>query len=388
MMEETATGEGPDATFAQLKSFYNSQLAVSSGTDPLLTPSGGYNYSSPASLARILSVYNAGGRGLKKNDSKPSIMRETTEESEGLRTIDLGNDTSAVQKLRTEGWTSTTSTAQRFDQKHPPHFVSGLRPTQVLLRTKRNKRCRICRHILVKPEPKVQNTRFRIRLLAINYIPTISFTPLQPSPSTQLPLTELKFLPVLRASQYLLTLKNPLFDSVKITLASPSHTPGRYSHKVTILCPEFSIGPNVDQWDEALGDGKNRRSSKLLVGAATKPEYAGGEGGKVAEAGKVWEKGRNWTSVVVEVVCAAVEGDGKEEDEGYEEGEDEEVLEISVFVRMEWEGEVATGDGPAAGEKGEGKEKRELAFWTVIGVGRVGKLEAVGASIPAPSPGR
>jgi len=42
-------------------------------------------------------------------------------------------------------------------------------------------------------------------------------------------------------------------------------------------------------------------------------------------------------------------------------------------VRMEWEGE-AGGDEV----KGE-REKRELAFWVVVGVGRVGKTE-VGAA--------
>jgi len=157
---------------------------------------------------------------------------------------------------------------------------------------------------------------------------------------------------------------------VSIILATPTHTPGKYGHKVTVLCPQFDIGPNVDQWDEALGgDSKDRQSSKMFN--PSKVEYAGGEGGKVAEAGKVWEKGRNWTTIVVEVVCKAVG-----------EGEDEDVLEIPVFVRMEWEEEELEKEG---GEReregkdrdgeGEKREKRELAFWVVVGVGRVGRLE-------------
>lgn len=415
-MEEPITGEGPETTFAQLKTFYNSQLAMSSGTDPLLTPSGGFNYASPASLARIMSIYNARVPFGKQKDTKSSIMRESADESEGLRTVDRERDLETIETLRSLGWASTASIAQRLEQKHPPRLVSKLRPTQTLLRTKRNKRCRTCRHILVKPEPKVQNTRYRIRLLAINYIPTITFTPLQPSPSTHLPPIDLQNLPLLRASQYLLTLKNPLFDPVKITLATPSHTPSRrhrqkqqqqqQQHKVTILCPDFTIGPNVDQWDEALGDAsKNRRSSKMILPSGQpKAEIAGGgaEGGKVAEAGKVWDKGKNWTSVVVEVVCgaasAAIDDGGREEegrqqragihnmaneggeenedvdeDEEEDEEEDDDILEIPVFVRMEWEADIAADDKEG---KGEGKEKRELAFWNVIGVGRVGgKLE-------------
>ena len=102
-------------------------------------------------------------------------------------------------------------------------------------------------------------------------------------------------------------------------------------------------------------------------------EYVG-QDGKVAEAGKVWEKGRNWTSVVVEVGVVDVGGvDGGDGQECWGD-EDEDVLEIPVFVRVEWEAEVE--------EKGKegGKEKRELAYWVVMGVGRVGKLEGVIAS--------
>ena len=57
-------------------------------------------------------------------------------------------------------------------------------------------------------------------------------------------------------------------------------------------------------------------------------------------------------------------------DDGEEWGsEDEDVLELPVFVRVEWEAEVEE-----RGKEG-GKEKRELAYWVVLGLGRVGKLE-------------
>ncbi|KAL9130026.1 MAG: hypothetical protein Q9217_001671 [Psora testacea] len=359
-------GHGPDATFTSLKTFYRSQLSSTNPTDPLMTPSGGYNYSSPSSLARIMSLYTGRGNYGKKDPSRSNQMRESADASEGLRLLDPASDDEAIAKMRKLGWTSTTSIGQRAEQRHPPRFVDDLRPIQALLRTKRSKRCRSCRHILVKPEPKVQSTRFKIKLVALNYIPTISLKPLQPSPSTQIPFVDLKALPPLRASQYLLTLQNPLFDRVKITLATPALTSGRFKHKITILCPEFDIGPNVDQWDEALSTNKAQRLSKHL--SLTKTEYAGGDGGKVAEAGKVWEKGRNWTTVVVEVVVAKIDQDERALEE------DEDVLEIPVFVRMEWEAEVNADDG-GLGKGDERKEKRELAYWVVVGVGRVGRLD-------------
>lgn len=360
----SALDSDPDAVLTSLRSFYSSQLSSSNPADPLLTPSGGFNYSSPSSLARIMSLYTGRSFG-KKDTGNSSLMRESADVSEGLRIVDPTSDDEALEKLRNEGWTGTASVAQQAEQRHPSMFGDGLRPMPPLLRTKRSKRCRACRHLLVRPEQKVQSTRFRIRLVALNYIPTISLKPLQPSPSTELPLIDLKALRPLRPSQFLLTLKNPLFDAVKVTLATSVQTPGRYSHKVTVLCPQFDIGSNVDQWDEALGDGKSQRSSKFFN--SSKVEYAGGEGGRVAEAGKVWEMGRNWTTVVVEVVCAAITDSEVLE-------EDEDVLEIPMFVRMEWEADLEREGKDEA--KSERKEKRELAYWTVVGVGRVGKLGA------------
>lgn len=358
----------PDAAFSSIRSFYSSQFSASNPADPLLTPSGGFNYSSPSSLARIMSLYTGRSFG-RKDTGKSRLMRESADAAEGLNITDPVCDDEAIRKVRSEGWIGTASVAQKAEQRHVSKFTDDLRPMGPLLRTKRSKRCRACRHLLVRPEQKVQSTRFRIRLVALNYIPTISLKPLQPSPSTELPLIDLKAIPSLRPSQFLLTLKNPLFDAVKVTLATPVQTSGRYSHKVTVLCPDFDIGSNVDQWDEALGDEKSRRSSKLL--STSKVEYAGGDGGRVAEAGKVWEKGRNWTTVVVEVVCANIP-------EGPDLEEDEDVLEIPMFVRMEWEADLEREGRDEA--KSEKKEKRELAYWTVVGVGRVGKLKAASSS--------
>lgn len=42
-----------------------------------------------------------------------------------------------------------------------------LQPQRIHLRTKRVKRCRSCRHILIKPEQKAQSTKFKIKLVAL-----------------------------------------------------------------------------------------------------------------------------------------------------------------------------------------------------------------------------
>jgi hypothetical protein len=46
-------------------------------------------------------------------------------------------------------------------------FYSKVHPQRIHLAIKRSKRCRNCRHILIKPEQKAQATRFKIKLVAM-----------------------------------------------------------------------------------------------------------------------------------------------------------------------------------------------------------------------------
>lgn len=104
------------------------------------------------------------------------------------------------------------------------------------------------------------------------------------------------------------------------------------------------------------------------------------EGQTQAEAGKIWERGRDWTSVVVEIVPASLNlkkqiaflrREGEDVEEGI--GEDEDVLEIPVFMRLEWEtrdDHDTSTMSAREGEKGQ-KERHELAYWCVLGVGKI-----------------
>ena len=353
-----------DAKFSRLKAFYQNQMSNSNSSNPLMTPSGELSYNSPSSVARIVSLYTSTGAHGKKPIGAPAIMRESIDPSEGLFAIDPAAEAESVRRQHEQGWDGTVSTAQQAEQLHPVRFIDDLKPTATLLRTKRSKRCRTCRHILVKPEAKVQSTRYKIKLVANNYVPAMTVKPLQtPSATSTL---DLAALPPLKASQILLTLTNPMFDPIKVTLATPSQTPGRFSSRVTILCPQFSIGANTDVWDEALSgnDGKAKGSNNSKTGKPASESET-----RVAEAGKIWEKGRNWTTVVVEIVPAAIEVKVLLDEDL---DEDEDVLEIPVFVRVEYEGDEI---GRSAAENNrERREKRELAYWCVLGVGRIVRL--------------
>ncbi|KAK3295208.1 dynactin subunit 4 [Chaetomium fimeti] len=413
------TTEGPGAPhetedldletqFANLKAFHQGQLVDPNSADTGLTALGDLGFSSPTSLSRIMSIYTGGSLQDKKAKSRVGAMREALDANEGFQVARL-DESAAIEALRSEGHDGTASAAQLADQ--PPNlgeghlhgrgrFTPGLRPIPYLLRTKRSKRCPVCRHIISKPEAKVQATRFRIRLVAGSYIPSIAIRPLAlgsgsgsggGGTSASGPAVPGALLEPLRPAHYLLTFKNPIFETIKVTLGAPAKTPGRLASKVTVLCPDFEIDANTDVWDEALnqggagggggaggagGGGGGERERRRRRGEDGAAGGGGGGGGSQSninhqnqlEVGKIWERGRNWVSIVVEVVPASLRlepGDAPLT-------EDEDILEIPMFVRVEWEGE-AGGDevGSVATRDREAREKRELAYWCVLGLGRI-----------------
>jgi dynactin-4 len=381
-----------ETQFANLKLFYQSQLADPNSADHGLSSLGDLGFSSPSSLSRIMSIYTGGSLHDKKAKSRVGAMREALESDEGLQLADL-DESAAISRLRQEGYDGTASTEQLLEQ--PPNlgeehlhgrarFTAELRPIPYLLRTKRSKRCPVCRHIISKPEAKMQTTRFRIRLVAGSYIPSIAIRPLSlsgagaggsfsSSSTTTVPGAPLE---PLKPAYFLLTFKNPIFETVKVTLGTPARTPGRFASKVTVLCPVFEIGANTDVWDEALKDSSGSdRDGRRRRGKGDEGGGGGSGGGGLTsqiEVGKIWERGRNWVSIVVEVMPASLH---LREDEGdLPLREEEDVLEIPMFVRVEWEAD-AGGDEVSSAAHGrdskEAREKRELAYWCVLGLGKI-----------------
>lgn len=354
-----------DLQFASLRAFYQEQLtdaSASLGGVPLHESVG----FSPAALSRIMSLYTGRGHHGRPQRGPSEVMREGLNTDEGLKLAQL-DESRSIKKLFSGGWDATASREQREAQPEPVRFQDDLRPIPYLLRTKRSKRCPACRHIISKPENKVASIRFKIRLVARLYMPTITIRPLNPTAAAvpvgfrpgvaeEPPLTPLK------PYQYILTFKNPLFDSVKVTLATPNATPGRFSSKLTILCPHFEVDANTDMWDDALESDANDGGRKAEDGS--------GQG----EAGKVWERGRNWVSIVLEVVPASLRPKNLATKGGKADGplkEDEDILEIPMFVRVEWEADAQHDVDTAHGRDKEAREKRELAYWCVLGVGRI-----------------
>jgi dynactin-4 len=378
-VEEQPVDEAPpdaDILFSNLSTFYKAQLADSADMATFNGATSDFNISSPSSISRLLNMYTT---GKKTRRGKPKPMREALSSGEGLQDYDDSAEDEEIQRLQSEGWEGTTSPSQRqFQERHAPRYTQDLRPVASLLRTKRSKRCKTCRTLLSRPEPKVSTTRYKIKVLALNNVPKVSLRSLNSNPAsiTASFLTanlssqsDHATLQPLMPYQFLLTLTNPLFDPIRVTLATPATTPGRVQTRITILCPQFEVGANTDVWDEALNSTANKRRSVMPGSNASD-----GNETKQAEAGKVWEKGRNWTSVILEVVPGVLPGTT-----GHSAGlgslhktetleDEEDVVEVPVFVRLEYETEAAAGEEKRGGE---GKEKREVAFWCVLGVGRI-----------------
>lgn len=131
-------------------------------------------------------------------------------------------------------------------------------------------------------------------------------------------------------------------------------------------------------WDEALQSATTGSSTP----AQSKPKS---KGKKTGNTGTVWDAGRNWTTVVIEIVPPLLPAEDAEdaEEEGAEKvTELDRLVQVPVSVHVEYETDLEREDGLGGREQ---KEKREHTYWSVLGLGRIGKLsgDVMGASGPA-----
>jgi len=153
---------------------------------------------------------------------------------------------------------------------------------------------------------------------------------------------------------FILTITNPLYDPIKLTLSTPAKVPGQYPHATTILRPEFSVGANADIWndDEEILPSAEKEKRRSRFG--------------------IYEAKRNMISIFVEIIPASspVTTEG---------GSGTEIpVEIPIFVKMIYQMEDVEKDDTLTlvnqvleEEKGKGKVEREIGYWVVVRVGKV-----------------
>lgn len=172
-------------------------------------------------------------------------------------------------------------------------LTKSLKPTRISLRSKRTKRCPTCEHILIKPEQKAQSIRFKIKLVASNYLPLIELSRKRLMPKNLVAdrLTSGASAarknasrsgsgtgnnPLLsrvgdvvddlirpdRKYQFELTFVNPLYESINVRLSiAPPQPPESYHdssaqppYAIHILASEFTIAAFAEVWEYGEDD--------------------------------------------------------------------------------------------------------------------------------------
>ncbi|KAI0269999.1 dynactin p62 family-domain-containing protein [Gloeopeniophorella convolvens] len=140
---------------------------------------------------------------------------------EYMRRLEEVSEVAALEQRWENSWTTTLR-------------ASDLKPLRIPLHSKKSKRCPTCRHILIKPEQKAQSVRFKIKLVAANYLPAITIA-FPPDPTRQRvvggrqPAAEdTTGAGALRAGgtyPFQLALTNPLYDPIQVRLAVQRQVP-------------------------------------------------------------------------------------------------------------------------------------------------------------------
>ena len=147
-----------------------------------------------------------------------------------------------------------------------------LKPLRIPLHSRLTKRCQVCRHILIKPEQKAQSVRFKIKLVAANYLPAINVhvphfsAPLKRASMAKPPAGEDDNanvgLHAGRTYPFQLALTNPLYDPIQVRVAVQRHIPQetgedpqaeakarRPPFAVSLPSSAFSIAAFAEAWE-------------------------------------------------------------------------------------------------------------------------------------------
>lgn len=117
------------------------------------------------------------------------------------------------------------------------HRGRELKPLRIPLHSKRSKRCPSCTHILIKPEQKAQSVRYKIKLVAANYLPAITvalphaqkakgeLAKKQLGKSTAVAVDDANSsasnMHAGKTYPFHLALSNPLYDPIQVRLSAP-----------------------------------------------------------------------------------------------------------------------------------------------------------------------
>ncbi|KIK69759.1 hypothetical protein GYMLUDRAFT_151048 [Collybiopsis luxurians FD-317 M1] len=232
-----------------------------------------------------------------------------------MRRLETVSEVASLEQRWTYSWSTSLETRD-------------LKPLRIPLHSKQSKRCPACTHILIKPEQKAQSVRYKIKLVAANYLPAITVAlPHQiemlghisaeaAKRSTKPPVDDDRERGGLQAGKtypFHMALTNPLYDPIQVRLsvqrmhvavAPPGETGAsekarRPPFAISIPTTPFSIAPFAEAWeyeddedmfgldDEELearlsGREKDTRTKSKTVGVLEKKANVTVVGGEVA----------------------------------------------------------------------------------------------------------
>jgi len=234
-----------------------------------------------------------------------------------MATLEDIGEVATIEQRWVNSWTSSL-------------HASDLKPLRIPLHSKKSKRCPTCRHILIKPEQKAQSVRYKIKLVAANYLPAITvsipvLTPPPPPTSTLKRSTVAKPQEDEKAAQsqlqagktypFQLAFTNPLYDpiTVKVSVQRTASTSGRRPlFAVSLPSTPFTIAAYAEAWeyedDEEMFNDDTDDIDELLEMRGLSGVEREGRGKSKNKPVGVLEKKANMTVVGGELVVGK---DGK-----------------------------------------------------------------------------
>ncbi|KAJ2716392.1 hypothetical protein H4R19_000672 [Coemansia spiralis] len=144
--------------------------------------------------------------------------------------------------------------------KSPSHAEAGhlqaaaaSEPQRIRLHMKLSRRCRVCHHILTKPESKAQATRFKIQLMAVNFVPAITI-PVGLAGQTVARLSGP--FRVGAAVPLVVRFANPLYTKMDVAVAAGTDAAAH----VRVLAPRFTLAPFAELWEYDEEDEEDKES--------------------------------------------------------------------------------------------------------------------------------
>ncbi|KAI0086988.1 dynactin p62 family-domain-containing protein [Irpex rosettiformis] len=275
--------------FERLKEHYEPHLRASPSTGPA-APHSHHTHTNPitaaASSALARDIPGVGkytphsssvGRNRssrnKGNYNEVPDYRARVEIGSSNFTMGGGGETDVDLMKHLEDMSEIATLEQRWENSWMTSLQTGdLKPLRIPLHSKKSKRCPSCRHILIKPEQKAQSVRYKIKLVAANYLPaiTVSLPHLyavlaamrKPGKTPQLSDIE-STMHAGKTYSFQLSFTNPLYDPIQVRLhvqrslpsSSMAEDGGGPSEKrrppfsVTLPSSAFPIAAYAEAWE-------------------------------------------------------------------------------------------------------------------------------------------